>query len=133
MSLGEFFRITDVCVFLVCNFFLGKPVFVYNCFIVMALAYVWQLRTQPKHAAYIDVTNSTNEKPLFPLTYDTQVLQSCGQLRITRPPPRYLASVRSSPLCRLYQSSPNWHMFFFFPSTFSPFSALPLAQYLRMH
>jgi hypothetical protein len=78
MSIGEFFRIIDVCIFLVCNFFLGKPVFVYNLFIVMVLAYVWKLRTQPKHAAYIDITNKANENPLFPLTYYTQVLKACG-------------------------------------------------------
>jgi hypothetical protein len=78
MSIGEFFRITDVCIFLVCNFFLGKPVFDYNCFIVMVLVSVWQLRTKLKHAAHIDVTNKTNENPLFPLIYDTQVLQACG-------------------------------------------------------
>jgi hypothetical protein len=79
MSLGEFFRITDVWIFLVCNFFLGKPVFDYNYFIVMVLTYVWQLRTQPKHAAHSDVTNSTNGNPLYPLTYDSQsTLRQCN-------------------------------------------------------
>ena len=77
MSIVKVLRIIDVRIFWCViyfwkNQFLITPVLSWWCW-----PYVWQLRTQPIHAAY-DIINSNNEKPLFEVTYNTQLLQACA-------------------------------------------------------
>jgi len=75
MSIGEVLRNIDVCIFWCVIYFWKNQFSITSVLSWWCWPYVWQLRTRPIHAVYIDVTNNTTGKPLSEVTYNTQLLQ----------------------------------------------------------